>query len=1554
MNGIVIALAQALAVVFASGCFIALFAFLLLLGNRSAKWRYGVTLSAQLLFPVVFFTALLVLETPKPPTLPEQSPATQITNQSANPETAKEYGERTAVVVEQQREEIVTTTTSWSFAPWSKLMWQGIQNRSVSLVTIWVIGIIVFGSRLLFGWLRLKKTGRQSSPVSGEHWTQLFFALCEKSGLNRKPDLRESKEVRSPFTFGWLKPVIIIPIGFLSQIPTDQAEAILLHELAHIKRRDYLINWLQSLIETMFFFHPVVWWLGHLSRIAREECCDSFVVDQGTDATLYASALANLTSWKATDFAQAAKAGNLTDRVRRLLTREEPNAIWINPFGTVVGMAVFVAITLGLISVPKNSGGNEEEEPGAILPVREKEHSIAGTVLSPAGEPLSEATVFLYYNGPEKQLLSGIAEQTKADENGQFRFNEKLEYKDWNGGKWWDAWYVIAKHRTFAPGWMKFQSEDNPAGNEIEIQLTEGRDCEIVATEKKSGDVVAGATVWMAFTNSSEDGSESLRDRLIMTTPVPEILGGVTDENGKLVLKNAPQTGFTIRGEKEGFTHAYRSRAADKTGPWKLLFQPGATFAGQCVDPNGNPVSRVRVAIRPEHSGDRWIGETDSDGKFSFTALDGKGNNAWRGGGGNGEFEVNFLHEKLLGAPMDIQLDSGEKSTEHLIVMKPGFRLRTKITEGVTNKPLENTWVLCDTGGGRKGSATDSFGNASFLVLPGKVQVILGSPPPGKYIRNGFGFDSSWSGVVSPGYPTVKLNTGAPTGEVHPLSGKVIFPENTDKPPVNVWWGCKEHEMIEFPGSRRSGWRVATNDRGEFTFDIAPAGLPLFLYATTKSGDLAGYIATEGFQKGEEISIPLQSGKSRNLYLTNADGKPASNLSIVVEPQLGSRYSDYSRTTFQADESGKVTVNGILPDVIYKVEDKADRYSTHQLVLWKDEWNQQPDAPQELTMGSMIRIRATDAAGNSLSIKKVSDWFVQSYGARWTNGPMPIEKHHDDGSISVRRSFFALASTGGNFEGYITLTNGNRAQATGTFPGQGTLGLHLKTKIMQTSLPRVAPAPESLQAQHPLQIAGRILDENGNPFGGVNVFTGPGDYDPWTATGPDGIYKIDVKSKGRFAYLRIEAEGYAKRWIPAFQAETPVDITLSRSTRFSGVLQSAAGKPLPNVRIVLRTRRDRPPAWFGDKGLENLLVETTTAADGSYDVAVEPGDYMIEVESAGGLALWTDDYFRINKDQQIPLPGDIRKGKELTVTLVDSQTGKPVPDYEMYFHEEWAPGNIRERKGSRRKTDAAGRAEWKGLIPREIQITSPNRSPHGIQSPYVRWWKKAEPGSNNSRNTRGMEEIHIDLADSPQQILQTVEMEMGTHISGTVRPPAYYTGDPLRYSLSLKIAGGGSYGGGRFNLYCNENGEFDGWVPTVDGRGLILAAYESTNAPDRKFAMARSRVFQPKPGEKFEFDLTLEKGGALKGQLVSKEEPIPFAEVSITLRYIEGHSEPSGLLWLKPDAEGHFTFPAVSTGTCVVNARYKGDFLQILSDKAKDVRIEKGRTMDLGKILVRE
>ncbi len=190
---------------------------------------------------------------------------------------------------------------------------------------VWMAGVVLFSLRSLVSWLAALRLRRRSVAAAAEEWQAKLGRLAERARVSRPVKLLESYLTDIPVVIGFLKPAILVPASLFTGFSPQHLEAILLHELAHIRRHDYLVNLLQSLAEDVLFYHPAVWWVSSVIRAEREHCCDDEVVALQGDGRGFAQALAALEErrWSAYEVALgpgvAANGGHLMYRIQRLL-----------------------------------------------------------------------------------------------------------------------------------------------------------------------------------------------------------------------------------------------------------------------------------------------------------------------------------------------------------------------------------------------------------------------------------------------------------------------------------------------------------------------------------------------------------------------------------------------------------------------------------------------------------------------------------------------------------------------------------------------------------------------------------------------------------------------------------------------------------------------------------------------------------------------------------------------------------------------------------------------------------------------------------------------------------------------------------------------------------------------------------------------------------------------------------------------------------------------------------------------------------------------------------
>ena len=202
--------------------------------------------------------------------------------------------------------------------------WEGMRNycnqNMYLIVSMWFMGVVVFLLRILGSISYVYYLRNRLNFPTEEYWQDVLNSMREKTNVTKYIDLVESALVRSPIVIGHLKPMILFPIGAINRLNTNEVEAILAHELAHVMRHDYFFNILQSVIEALFYFHPAVWWLSSQIRTERENCCDDIAISLCGNAVTYAKSLVSVQEM-AYFAPQMAMAFAGTDRKKHLLMR---------------------------------------------------------------------------------------------------------------------------------------------------------------------------------------------------------------------------------------------------------------------------------------------------------------------------------------------------------------------------------------------------------------------------------------------------------------------------------------------------------------------------------------------------------------------------------------------------------------------------------------------------------------------------------------------------------------------------------------------------------------------------------------------------------------------------------------------------------------------------------------------------------------------------------------------------------------------------------------------------------------------------------------------------------------------------------------------------------------------------------------------------------------------------------------------------------------------------------------------------------------------------------
>jgi bla regulator protein blaR1 len=383
------------------GCLIALLPFTVqaLSTRRSAQVRYGTACLALLMMaaaPPITFSLL------EGPGSPASGPILNLERLPVSPSSGRWI-----------------STPLDSFSPsWLQTIDAGISPWLPSLTIAWLCGVFSLSLRLAGGLFYTQRLRKNRTVVICTAWQEKLLRLCHQLQVKQTVLLLESACVQVPTVIGWLRPVILLPASALTGLTAQQLEAILAHELAHIRRYDYLVNLLQTAVETLLFYHPAVWWVSKQARLEREHCCDDLAVAVQGNALAYARALAELESLRNSgpQLALAANGGSLLARIERLLGCSQPSKAQPGPW--LAGVMV-VASLLGLVAGTRSDVFFGQG--GAVLPeAAERAQTAQGSQ-----EPLLEVDLLATPDSTPLRQSGSASSNRRIDPVGRNKAEEK-------------------------------------------------------------------------------------------------------------------------------------------------------------------------------------------------------------------------------------------------------------------------------------------------------------------------------------------------------------------------------------------------------------------------------------------------------------------------------------------------------------------------------------------------------------------------------------------------------------------------------------------------------------------------------------------------------------------------------------------------------------------------------------------------------------------------------------------------------------------------------------------------------------------------------------------------------------------------------------------------------------------------------------------------------------------------------------------------------------------------------------------------------------------------
>jgi beta-lactamase regulating signal transducer with metallopeptidase domain len=299
---------------------------------------------------------------------------------------------------------------------------------------LWLAGVCLLAMRIAFGLFVLDQVRRRGLRALPPALVARFRALQARLGIQRDIRYCESPRVGVPAVIGFFRPIVLLPMRALTGLTPEQLEAVIAHELGHIKRFDVAVNFLQVVAETLFFFHPAVWWLNRRIRADREDCCDDVAVRACGESVGYARALATMAGWRdVPTLAMASTGGPVAARVARLLgMRPRGDARTASMFTASLVLATALiagAVSIGVVRPVFAETAEVEREADEALEAREAE-ALEAAEAAEAVEAIDAIDPSEEFETAEAAAVAAALAEAMGDANIDVQFVNGAEMAD--------------------------------------------------------------------------------------------------------------------------------------------------------------------------------------------------------------------------------------------------------------------------------------------------------------------------------------------------------------------------------------------------------------------------------------------------------------------------------------------------------------------------------------------------------------------------------------------------------------------------------------------------------------------------------------------------------------------------------------------------------------------------------------------------------------------------------------------------------------------------------------------------------------------------------------------------------------------------------------------------------------------------------------------------------------------------------------------------------------------------------------------------------------------
>jgi beta-lactamase regulating signal transducer with metallopeptidase domain len=587
---------------------------------QDANSRYAASLIALFSIPVCLFFTWSILNYEPAPTSQDT-----IAAQSAEQlNTVAPQSQTYSLLINYN--EIQKTTTSFNWKP--------------PVIGLWLTGVLIMLLRAIYIIAGEATLQLQCKTLEDEKSKEIIEKLRKDMRITRKIQVAVSERISVPGVVGFFKPMLLLPVSMISGVPSEALQAILAHELAHIRRYDYLVNFCQMVIEAILFFNPAVWWISRQIRIEREVCCDNAGIASIGRRIRYAEVLigwAQKMKEQDIEFAAASiglgkqnDTGGMLERIKRIVSadhRPRLKVSWhIAAITLVLSIATLAALWQGTNMTVAFAGKlltpqeridkiSEIEEEHFVIADREYTSedniTISGTIKTIDNEPLSDnSSMRVKYERPHFSGTTEFRIQVSNNSDWSFKADGDFSIKSEYGIIW-----LQINSDGYAPAFAgPLQTEPGEQINNLELVLDKGFTAQLKVINE-SNEPISGVNLVGGYKHAPGMTSQEIN----LTT----------DANGLAFIENAPNKSITLKTNAEGYeTEKFENIQLEPGLPAVLKLKRAIPTSGIVLSKAaGKPVpdAMIRLIRSDTNSygarGAPILATTDEHGKFTLNTL---------------------------------------------------------------------------------------------------------------------------------------------------------------------------------------------------------------------------------------------------------------------------------------------------------------------------------------------------------------------------------------------------------------------------------------------------------------------------------------------------------------------------------------------------------------------------------------------------------------------------------------------------------------------------------------------------------------------------------------------------------------------------------------------------------------------------------------------------------------------------------------------------------------------------------------------------------------------